>query len=141
MFQDLILSGTGTCGTVRVAVGGTFTQSGGEGGSTTVNGRYSLTGGIISSPIVVGTTNIGTGTFVQTGGSILGGSSESIELGGFAGGIGIYDLSFGSITGGSEYVGYTATFIGPGYTATGIFNQTGGSNAVNFGNLFLGDNA
>jgi hypothetical protein len=87
-------------------------------GSSTGSGTVIMTGGDFFQPSFVTVGNTGIGTFVQIGGTS---SEQQVELGNFAGGIGTYALSGGSLWGNSEVVGAAAA---------GVFNQSGGSNGT-----------
>jgi T5SS/PEP-CTERM-associated repeat protein len=126
---------------------GTFTQSGGV---TTVNGaglyvgvngtdigtcNLSGTASLVASTSeVVGSS--GTGVFNQTGGTnTMNAAGFHLYLGSSAGSTGTYNLSgAGALAAQSEYVGYSGT---------GIFNQTGGTNTIGgfLNRLYLGYNA
>jgi T5SS/PEP-CTERM-associated repeat protein len=121
---------------------GIFTQTGGTNSSPAAlflgynsgaNGSYTLSGSgsLSSNGECIGYS--GTGTFTQTGGTNTLGSSP-IYLGLNSGATGTYYLRGTgnlSASGNSEYVGYSGT---------GTFNQSGGTNSIS-GYLYLGYNS
>jgi hypothetical protein len=133
------LSGTGslTANTETIGSSGTgsFTQSGGThtvGGlylgdsffTGTGTGSYSLSGtGSLSAANEIIGNNFGTGTFTQSGGTHTVSNNLYLGTGGlFATGSGSYDLSGnGSLTAGTEYIGYSGI---------GNFTQSGGTHTV-----------
>jgi hypothetical protein len=129
-FEDVADSGTGT-----------FNQSGGtnrisnqlylgyNGGS---NGRYTLSGGSLSVGSFEDVANSGMGTFNQSGGANTINSDNDLYLGFNSGSAGTYTLSgAGSLSAsGGEVVGYSGT---------GNFNQTGGTNTSS--NLYIANNS
>ena len=136
-----ILGGSGRLLTPSEYIGGSgsgvFTQSGGThtvvndlylGANAGSSGTYTLSGsGLLSTPAeFVG--NYGSGSFTQTGGTHSVGSA--LYLGYDTGGTGTYSLGGnGLLSAAGEFLGYI-----PG--STGLFQQTGGSNAV--GSLLVG---
>ncbi len=144
---------------VGVAGAGTFNQTGGSntinadlvvGQNSGGVGNYYLSGGTLSTGsitlglnsgasgsfylsgtgAITATGNVliassGSGAFYQSGGThTLSGPGSVLEIGVASGTTGIYVLSGGSLTvsnSGNEYVGYSGT---------GFFNQTGGSNTA-----------
>jgi autotransporter-associated beta strand protein len=127
---------------------GTFTQTGGTmnnsdelvylGNNAGSSGRYFLTGGLLSSwAVYVGYS--GTGTFTQTAGTVNDPVSYGVTLlclGYNPSSTGTYNLSGnGQVSADSAYVGYSGS---------GTFMQSGGTNSIglyNSGPLFLGSNA
>ena len=122
---------------------GTFMQSGGTNnpgfngdlilaGNPGSSGSYNLSGsGLLSSPWEsVGYS--GRGTFTQSGGTnTMNSNMSQLDLGRYAGGSGAYNLSgSGLLSAGTEYVGYSGT---------GTFTQSGGTNGTS--SLYLGYNA
>ena len=145
------LSGSGllTAGSEYVGYSGTgtFTQSGGTnnylygplylGYNAGSSGTYILSGsGQVSANNNEYVGYSGTGTFTQSGGTNSIGSYYSLGslyLGNNAGSSGTYNLSgSGQLSAGSEYVGYSGT---------GTFTQSGGTNNYFYGSLYLGYNA
>ena len=131
-------------GTITAVTGGAINLSGGLmlSGTGTVNlGSGTLTtndllSGISGGSLMVASQYVGsggTGTFTQTGGINSIGSyySGSLCLGNNAGDSGTYNLSGSG--GVSAYVEYA------GYSGTGSFTQTGGTNSTYY--LYLGNNA
>ena len=118
---------------------GTFTQSGGTntvtgililGANAGSSGTYSLSGGSLTVGDYEAVGYCGTGSFTQSGGTH---TVTALYLGTDAGASGSYTLSdsgSGSLlsVAGNEYVGYSGT---------GTFTQTGGSNTVG-NNLCVG---
>jgi hypothetical protein len=129
-----------------VGFGGTgvFNQSGGSNTALGVSlgnvlgssGTYNLSNGAslnVSAGENIGTH--GTGVFNQTGGSHNVSAAHGVIIGFSPDGSGTYTLSAGTlmVPNGPMYVGYSGT---------GVFNQTGGSNIVNGTNgLYLGSSA
>ena len=151
------LGGSGQLSASSESVGlsgtATFTQSGGTnnigyynyygyssgslclGNNAGGSGAYNLGGsGQLSAPSeYVGYS--GTGTFTQSGGTNNIGyyASGSLCLGANAGSTGVYNLgSSGQLSAPFEYVGYSGT---------GTFTQSGGTNNIGYGSLNLGNNA
>jgi hypothetical protein len=148
--------------TVGEAVSGTFNQSGSSNcnvtGSIYLGADSSATGSYILSNnaiLAVGVNlyvgEYGSGSFTQSGGGINKLSqTANLYVGYGEGSTGTYtlqsgagDLSLGPnqmMTSGNEYIGYgnpnTASF-----GANGTFNQSGASNLIGDGNLYLGFNA
>jgi len=118
---------------------GSFTQSGGTNTVTGIlilaanagsSGTYSLSGGSLTVGDYEAVGYCGTGSFTQSGGTH---TVTALYLGAEAGASGSYTLSdsgSGSLLSvvGNEYIGYSGT---------GTFTQTGGSNTVG-SNLFVG---
>ncbi|MGD0390130.1 MAG: PEP-CTERM sorting domain-containing protein [Tepidisphaeraceae bacterium] len=149
------LSGDGVLSSGNEFVGndgtGTFNQTGGTntisayswlyvGNSSGSTGTYTL-GGTASLSVLTGHEDVGyygTGTFIQTGGTntINGGGyyNNPLTLGYATGVTGSYNLS-----GSSSVLSVTGNEL-VGYSGTGIFTQTGGSNTVT-GTLDLAANA
>ena len=99
--------------------------------NATDSGTYTLSDpGTVS--LAGGTMYIGyggTGTFNQMGGSNGTQSGFNIILGNSPGSTGTYNLSGGTITIANQLLPSGHEYIG--YGGTGVFNQTGGSNALN----------
>ncbi|MGO9113050.1 MAG: beta strand repeat-containing protein, partial [Thermoguttaceae bacterium] len=125
---------------------GTFTQSGGNnsiayngslylGYNAADSGRYNLNGsGQLSAPYeYVGSS--GTGTFTQSGGNNSIAYYGSLYLGYNAGSSGTYNLS------GSGQLS-VPPYEYVGYSGSGTFTQSGGSNTINgyYSSLYLGYN-
>lgn len=149
---DYTLSGTGALVANQAELigfngTGTFTHSA---GSNTINtsalgslilgangsstGTYELSGtGIltVTAPEYIG--NFGEGFFYQTGGmhTVAGGGNQ-LFLGNNTSSSGTYTLEAGSLSVGTGEI--------VGYSGTGIFNQTGGTNMVG-GTLYIGNNS
>ena len=121
---------------------GTFTQSGGTNGVSNDlylgnahadNGTYALNGPATLSAAAEYVGYAGTGAFTQTGGSnsTTGGYSGNMYLGYRTTGTGSYNLSgTGSLSSYWQYIGYSGT---------GTFSQSGGTNSATY--LQLGVNA
>ncbi len=121
---------------------GTFNQSGGTnnfnnniylGYSSSSSGNYSLSGsGVLSA--IVGSVHVGysgIGNFNQSGAKS---SINALYLGENAGSSGSYAL------GGSGVLNASTEYLG--YTGSGAFTQSGGTNAItSSGFLYLGENA
>jgi len=95
--------------------------------------------GPIDSPSTSAGIRINDGVIIQTGGTNTGGYGwdgswtiyGKLYLGYDVGNTGTYELSDGQLLSGSEYIGYSGT---------GTFRQTGGTNTLN-GQLFVGSQA
>ncbi len=123
---------------------GTFSQSGGTnnaggsyaggiilGNNTAVSGSYSLSGSGLLAPYALVVGNLGSGTFIHSGGTNSIGSG-GLTLGNYAGSSGSYTLSnSGQLSAVYEYVGSSGS---------GTFNQLGGTNNVGGSSLYLGFN-
>ena len=133
--ETLGVNGTGTF----LQFGGINTVTGGNlflgGASSTSNGTYNLNSGQLTVTIGEYVGDAGIGNFTQSGGNNTFGSSFSggLYIGyAYANSSGTYSLSSGQLSGAfadNEYVGYTGT---------GTFLQTGGSNTTSSGNLYIG---
>lgn len=110
---------------------GTVTNNGtlALGYNTGGNGTYTMTGGVLQAPdgifsLVVG--NYGTGTFNQSDGDVRASTNTVgvLYLGKYSGSDGSYNLSgAGTLTAWSEHIGSQGV---------GMFNQSGGTNTVNY---------
>lgn len=129
--------GTTGKGNLVQTAGTNFTNQlilGEQGGS---NGTYSLTGGhlmifwqpdgVSPADLYVGYGSGGTGTFMQTGGSVA--IQSRLCIGHSTGSSGTYTLS------GTGYLGSEFEYVG--FSGTGTFTQTGGRNFIP-SQLFLG---
>ena len=158
------LNGTGILSTNTQYVGysgtGSFTQSGGNNAPNSLylgynpasSGTYNL-----SDPGVLSTNTQyvgygGTGSFTQSGGSNT--ASNALYLGYNPGSTGTYIQSGGTNTANVLYLGFNSGGSGTynlsdpgilstntqyvGYSGTGSFTQSGGSNAISYA-LYLGD--
>jgi T5SS/PEP-CTERM-associated repeat protein len=158
------LSGTGQLSAVTEFVGnsgsGAFVQSAGNnsvagvanseyvanglllGANSNGKGTYTLSGTGVLSAGMEGVGYAGTGTFTQTGGTNTLPTNylnSCIYLGYNAGATGIYNLSgTGQIVATNNYTWATVEYIG--YSGTGVFNQTAGSNLMSISSLYLGYN-
>jgi hypothetical protein len=106
---------------------------------TATTGTYALSGSgslILGSGATLTVGNAGTGIFTQTGGAVSG-SGATVTVGYAVGSSGVYNLSGGYLTAGTENVGDS--------NSTGniaLFAQTGGTNEVTgAGNLYIGYNS
>ncbi len=115
-----------TCGTLSL-------------GSSAGSGAVQMAGGSLSERGYEYVGSSGTGTFSQSGGTntIIETEPTGMYVGYNAGGSGAYNLSgSGLLTTSMQYVGYSTT---------GNFNQTGGTNTINStasgGGIYLGYNA
>jgi autotransporter-associated beta strand protein len=123
---------THSAGTNTIATATGFFDIGTFAGSS---GTYNLSG---SGALVANTSEYvgysGTGIFNQSGGTntmnIFG---FFLDIGAYAGSTGTYNLSgTGTLTATNEYIGDIGT---------GVFNQTGGTNSIGNGYLYIGFNA
>ncbi len=124
--------------------GGTNSSTGGGmllGSQPNSVGTYNLSGGslALAGGTIVGFAVGSVGTITQSGGtnvigtSIFFGDSPTLSMGSLPGAMGTYTLSAGSLTDGGEFIG-----VG----GTGVFNQSGGTNNIPFGNgLSIASNA
>ena len=127
---------------------GTFVQSGGNnstfsgvylGYNSASSGTYTISNsGWLYTPGIIAVGNSGTGILNQYGGSVI---TPDLSLGNNAGSTGTYNLSDGTLTSqtGQGYP-YGGQVIGNG--GTGVFNQSGGTNAFSStapsGSLYVG---
>ncbi len=140
------LSGNGTLKMNNETVGttgnGTFSQTGGSNSvialslgniSGTSLGTYTLSGnGTLNASNE--TINPST-TFTQTGGTNT--ISNSLLFDGFGNSTSSYSLSNGSLTAAAEYLGANNGVFGS-LTANSSFSQSGGTNTITTGTLFVG---
>ena len=92
------------------------------------SGTYGLTGGTLSSVACEIVGNGGNGIFNQSGGlNFI--APGSLWVGNGAGGIGVYNLNGGTLTAGSEFLGYNGTAT---FTQTAGVNTITGSNGLWF---------
>lgn len=139
--SGLVTVGNSGRGSVN-QTGGTTTISGSNslflGNNAGSVGSYSLSN--TGSLAVTGNENIGlsgTGSFTQSAGSNT--LTLDMVMGFTSAALGTYTMSGGTFsTGGSQYIGYSAT--GSGGQSGGTFNQSGGTNTV-ASNVYLGYNA
>ena len=124
---------------------GSFTQSGGTHtvtgglilGSNFGSGSYTLSaGGLSADSEILGNGPIGSGTFTQRGGLNM--VSDILSIGYEFNSDAKYDLSAGSLSAGSENIGYSGTLNQTGGINTaqmminnGAYNLTGGTFVVN----------
>ena len=121
-------------GSADIGVSGTaaFTQSGGTnavpnglylGDYHVGSGTYSITGGSLGTPFGIFVGYSGTGAFIQSGGTTNAGPYGCLYLGYNSGGSGTYALSGSGLLASANY-----EYIG--YSGTGSFTQSGGTQAV-----------